>query len=63
LERLEFSLEGENFSTILLCIGANDGLQGKSLSELETNLKQIIERLKRTEAKIIFFGMQIPPNL
>jgi acyl-CoA thioesterase-1 len=26
-------------------------------------LKQIIERLKRTEAKIIFFGMQIPPNL
>ncbi len=49
----------------ILELGANDGLRGIPLSETRKNLQAIIDKVKEKnpEAKLIFAGMQIPPNM
>jgi acyl-CoA thioesterase-1 len=49
----------------VLELGANDGLRGIPLSETKKNLQAIIDKVKATnpKAKLIFAGMEIPPNM
>lgn len=47
---------------ILLCAGANDGLQWLSIEQLETNLRWMIETAQEQWIVVILAGMQIPPN-
>lgn len=49
----------------ILELGANDGLRGIPLSETRKNLQEIIDRVraKNSRAKLLFTGMQIPPNM
>ena len=49
----------------VLELGANDGLRGIPLSESKKNLQEIIDKVKTKNAdtKILFAGMQIPPNM
>ena len=47
---------------VILELGANDGLRGLSLEEMESNLEQIIGVCKEGGAKILLTGMKIPPN-
>jgi acyl-CoA thioesterase-1 len=46
-------------------LGANDGLRGLPLSETKSNLKKIIDKVRKAnpDVKIILAGMQVPPNL
>ncbi|NOY85321.1 MAG: arylesterase [Nitrospirae bacterium] len=47
---------------VILCLGANDGLRGLSLLEMEKNLSKIITALQKEKVKVILAGMKIPPN-
>lgn len=49
----------------ILELGANDGLRGIPLSETKKNLQAIIDKVKSKNAatKLIFAGMEIPPNM
>jgi len=49
----------------VLELGANDGLRGIPLSETRKNLQDIIDsvKTKHRQAKLLFAGMQIPPNM
>jgi len=55
----------EPVDIFVLELGANDGLRGTPLSETKKNLQDIIDRVKAKypEAKLIFAGMEIPPNM
>lgn len=43
-------------------LGANDGLRGLSLEEMEGNLRQIVQKAQGGGARVLLLGMQIPPN-
>ncbi len=49
----------------ILELGANDGLRGIPLDETRKNLQAIIDKVKAKSAstKLIFAGMEIPPNM
>jgi acyl-CoA thioesterase I len=49
----------------ILELGANDGLRGIPLSETRKSLQSIIDKVKAKypATKLIFAGMQVPPNM
>lgn len=49
----------------VLELGANDGLRGTPLSETKKNLQDIINivKAKYPNSKLVFAGMEIPPNM
>ena len=49
----------------VLELGANDGLRGIPLSETKKSLQSIVDKVKSKypAAKLVFAGMQIPPNM
>ena len=46
----------------VIAIGANDGLRGIELAEVEANLRAIIERVRAAGPRILLLGVRIPPN-
>ena len=46
----------------LIAIGANDGLQGLSLKQLEKNLQELVKLCQQYTKKIILFEMKLPLN-
>jgi acyl-CoA thioesterase-1 len=62
LSRLPKLLEQKKPGIVLLELGANDALRGLSIQETEKNLSRMIQLSKASGAKILIFGMQIPPN-
>jgi len=61
LNRVESILEHEP-AIVIVELGANDGLQGKSVTDMKQNLGGIIERLQQAEVKVVLAGMEAPPN-
>ena len=51
-----------NPEIVILELGANDGLRGLSLEEMESNLEEIIGICKEGGAKVLLTGMKVPPN-
>ena len=51
-----------NPEIVILELGANDGLRGLSLKDMESNLEQIIVICKEGGAKVLLTGMKVPPN-
>jgi len=47
---------------VILELGGNDALRGQPLNLLEKNLQTMIDASKKTGAKVLLAGMQIPPN-
>ena len=62
LSRLPKLLEQKKPGIVLLELGANDALRGLSIQESEKNLRKMIQLSKSSGAKVLLFGMQIPPN-
>jgi acyl-CoA thioesterase I len=62
LTRLPKLLEQKQPGIVFLELGANDALRGLSISETEKNLRKMIQLSKQSGAKVLLFGMQIPPN-
>jgi len=55
----------EPIDIFILELGANDGLRGTPLSETKKNLQDIIDKVKAKypDTKLVFAGMEIPPNM
>ena len=61
LRRLSWILRSQP-SMVILELGANDGLRGKPLSHMASNLTELIERLQQAGVEVVLAGMKIPPN-
>jgi acyl-CoA thioesterase-1 len=61
LRRLDWALEGD-VRVLILALGANDGLRGLSVAEMQQNLTTIIQRAREKDIVIILAGMEAPPN-
>ena len=62
LARMPALLQQKKPRIVLLELGANDALRGLSIKETEKNLRAMINLSKQSGAKVLLFGMQIPPN-
>ena len=62
LSRLPKLLEQKKPGIVFLELGANDALRGLSIQESNKNLRKMIQMSKQAGAKVLLFGMQIPPN-
>jgi len=47
---------------VVVGLGANDGLRGLPLAEVESNLRAIILRAQAAGARVLLLGMRIPTN-
>jgi len=61
LRRLSWILKSRP-SIVILELGANDGLRGKSLALMASNLTEIIDGLQHAGVEVVLAGMKIPPN-
>ncbi len=62
LQRIGKALQQYRPSIVIVELGANDGLRGYNLADTERNLNDIILQSKRSQAKVLLIGMQLPPN-
>jgi acyl-CoA thioesterase-1 len=62
LTRLPALLENKQPGIVLLELGANDALRGLSIEQTRSNLQKMILLSKKSGAKVLLFGIQIPPN-
>lgn len=49
-------------TVLMLALGANDGLRGEPLANVERNLATIIERAQARNIKVLLCGMETPPS-
>lgn len=62
LTRLARTLEQTKPQTIIIELGANDGLRGLPVKNMHDNLDAMIQLSKKSGAKVLLVGMRIPPN-
>jgi acyl-CoA thioesterase-1 len=62
LTRLASTLAKTKPTIIILELGANDGLRGLPVKNMEENLSNMISQSKKAKAKVLLIGMRIPPN-
>lgn len=47
----------------IVAIGANDGLRGLPVEEMEANLREIVRRFQAAGRRVALAGIRIPPNM
>ncbi|MFT5592596.1 MAG: acyl-CoA thioesterase-1 [Oceanicoccus sp.] len=47
---------------VVLELGANDGLRGLSITEMQANLQTIIDKSLRANAQVLLIGIRVPSN-
>jgi acyl-CoA thioesterase-1 len=60
--RLSQVLQPVKPAIVILELGANDGLRGLSLKEMQQNLADMIVKSQQAGANVLLLGMRIPPN-
>jgi acyl-CoA thioesterase-1 len=61
-QRIVHALKQFRPAIVIVELGANDGLRGAPIKDIETNLGKIIEQAQRDGAKVLLVGMELPPN-
>lgn len=61
LARLDWLLD-QGPRVVVVGLGANDGLRGAPLPQIEENLRQIVVRARAAGARVVLLGMKIPPS-
>jgi len=61
-QRIAKALKQFHPKIVIVELGANDGLRGAAVKDIEANLNYIIERSHRSGAKVLLLGMKLPPN-
>ncbi len=61
-QRIANALKKIHPRIIIIELGANDGMRGTSLEDMEANLDYIIRRSHLAGAKVLLVGMRLPPN-
>ncbi|MCJ9201197.1 arylesterase [Acinetobacter baumannii] len=62
LARLPKLLQTYKPEVVVIELGGNDGLRGQPPQMIQKNLSQLIQLSQKQKAKVILFGMKIPPN-
>lgn len=62
LRRVEHLMQSKP-DVVIVELGANDGLRGTPLEQLESNLRTIVQVARDGGARVLLVGMQMPPNL
>jgi len=62
IQRLSATLKAHRPNIVIIELGANDGLRGTRIDLMEKNLNGLIQQSKKTGAKVLLLGMQLPPN-
>lgn len=62
LARFANTLKSHQPQWVILELGANDGLRGLPVAQMQENLQKMIQLSKQAHAKVILLGMMIPPN-
>jgi acyl-CoA thioesterase-1 len=62
LERLPRALQLHQPGTVVLELGANDGLRGLPIEALRANLARMVHLAQAKGAQVLLVGIQIPPN-
>lgn len=61
LRRLDHALDG-NVRVLIVALGANDGLRGVPVDQLEENLSRVIETAQARGIQVLLCGMEALPN-
>jgi acyl-CoA thioesterase-1 len=62
LTRMPATLRQQQPAIVLIELGANDGLRGLPVAEMQRNLSAMIEASQKIKAKVMLIGVEIPPN-
>lgn len=64
LRRVDWLLR-QPFDLVVIETGANDGLRGVPIETMQSNIQQVISRIRdaRPNARIVLIQMEAPPNL
>ena len=60
--RLQALLQKHHPEVVVIELGGNDGLRGLPLGATQANLQEMIGMSKKSGARVLLLGMQIPPN-
>jgi acyl-CoA thioesterase-1 len=60
--RIQAALERHRPSVVIVELGGNDALRGLPLAQMKSNLAAIVERSKKSGARVLLVGMKMPPN-
>lgn len=60
--RLPEALAQHQPAIVILALGANDGLRGLPLNQMQNNLQAMIAYARGTGARVVLVGMRVPPN-
>ena len=63
LERIDWTLETDNATILILELGANDLLRGVPPEKMKGNLDRIIEKAKAKNVEVLLCGMIAPPTM
>ncbi|MEQ1348257.1 arylesterase [Acinetobacter lwoffii] len=62
LARLPKLLQMHRPDLVVIELGGNDGLRGQPPQMIQKNLASLIQQSQKAKAKVIVFGMKMPPN-
>jgi acyl-CoA thioesterase-1 len=62
LRRLDWVLKGKP-RAVIIALGANDGLRGLPVDQLEANLRAMVAKVRAAGAAPLLIGMRMPKNL
>lgn len=62
IRRLDAALRQHRPAIVILELGANDGLRGAPIADIEANFAALIQQARKARAKVLLLGMQLPPN-
>ncbi len=61
-QRIAGALREHRPAVVIVELGANDGLRGYRIADIESNLGKIIASARDARAKVLLVGMRLPPN-
>ena len=62
LARLPKLLQTHRPDVVVIVLGGNDGLRGQPPQMIQKNLANLIQHSQKAKAKVVIFGMKMPPN-
>ena len=60
--RLAAALQKDKPQILIIALGANDGLRGLPLTQMQDNLRAMIRAGRQSGARVLLVGMRLPPN-
>lgn len=61
MRRLDWALAGD-VRVLVIALGANDGLRGLAVADMQRNLSTIIQRAQARGIAVLLTGLEAPPN-